>query len=591
MASALPFRPSLGPIDRLTSQMVTYGRVVRARVSTALVGTWSPHQAVFIAVPRDLRTADPTRASELIEGYIALGDQIVELKGRKLFEVASPSLAHARALHSFEWLHHLRTFSLRSTSSMESQRIAARFGRESVLNWIETRRSHPAVAHTPQVTASRALALTNQAAFLLNDSEPADYRAIMGIILSNARQAFTKRSLVVDPTQRLMLLLACASVAFSLQEHVSLKDQTLRALLGWLPHALLADGMPVTRRAGDLPPLLALMLSLRALLDTRAVQTPPILHEAIDASLRMLRMLRHPDGSLARFQGTKSLASVEGDLVAAILSFDTERSALPTLSQPGGIARLELGKSVALMECGPPPPLNASREAHASALAIEWSFAGVRLLTNAPEIGLAVDADIASQRTTAAHSTLVAAGLSSATFSGREADALLAIGGLSVLLARQTDPASSTLRARHTGYKQRLGVEHERTLSLLDEGRTLAGVDKLVLGSGHIESAGRTSFAIHFALPLGARVTQESDTSVRLSVRHISVRLHTNNGTIVLQDPSARTSYRGVPPAPRIVIKSPSKGDADIGWHFKVESTASIEGQGGPDADPTASPA
>jgi uncharacterized heparinase superfamily protein len=414
MASA--FRPLVEGFKRTGASLTSRQRILGASLSTLLIGTWSPRRAFFQLVPRDMRTADPTRASEWIEGYIALADSVVELGGRKLFAITPPSDAFARELHSFEWLHHLRAYELASTSAKQAQTLAADHARDHVLNWIETRSKHPAVAHTPLMAARRAMALTNHAAFLLDEADPQDYRAIMGSIIGDTRFAFTRRALVSDPTEHCLLVLACTSVAHALHEHIALKQQTRDALTLALKDAFHGDGGPRTRRPGDLPPLLASMLSLKALMEARGMTVPQRLSQCIQNGQRMLRMLRHPDGTLARFQGTHSIAALETDLIATILFYDTERGPLPILAPDTGFARLEAEGSVLLIDCGTAPPPEASRQAHASALAFEWSFDATKIITNAPEIGYTVDVDLLEQRRTQAHSTLCVAGISSASF-------------------------------------------------------------------------------------------------------------------------------------------------------------------------------
>ena len=62
----------------------------------------------LLIAPQDLRTADPTRASEIYAGRFAFAGKIVSCDGRSPFEMEPPSDEWAETLLGFGWLRHLR---------------------------------------------------------------------------------------------------------------------------------------------------------------------------------------------------------------------------------------------------------------------------------------------------------------------------------------------------------------------------------------------------------------------------------------------------------------------------------------------------
>ena len=62
----------------------------------------------LLIAPQDLRTADPTRASEIYAGRFAFAGKIVICDGRSPFEIEPPSDEWADQLLGFGWLRHLR---------------------------------------------------------------------------------------------------------------------------------------------------------------------------------------------------------------------------------------------------------------------------------------------------------------------------------------------------------------------------------------------------------------------------------------------------------------------------------------------------
>src|SRR5262245_27253259 len=62
----------------------------------------------LVIAPQELRTADPTRASEIYAGRFSFAGKIVICEGRSPFEIVPPSDEWAAALLGFAWLRHLR---------------------------------------------------------------------------------------------------------------------------------------------------------------------------------------------------------------------------------------------------------------------------------------------------------------------------------------------------------------------------------------------------------------------------------------------------------------------------------------------------
>ncbi|MEM1287967.1 MAG: heparinase II/III family protein [Pseudomonadota bacterium] len=530
-------------------------------MSSLLTNTWSTRRAIFEMVPRDMRTSDPTRGAEIAEGYFALGDATIELDGRNLFEVEPPTERFAELLHSFGWIRHMRAHAQSSTKMI---------ARTYVLQWVERRNEHPRIAMIPAIAARRALCLTNQAAYLLDDVSPSNYQLIMSAILADVRIAFTGRSLAPDPTDRCLIALACASVAHSLANRKGLQNKTKAVLDTSLQEAFHPDGGPVSRRPTDLARLLAEMLSLRALMEAREIPVTPRLNKSIASAMRMLRMLRHPDGSLARFQGAADLTHLARGLVASITTYDTERGPLPVLASDTGYARLEAGASIALFDCGGPPPFNAGAKSHASPLAFEWSYGPEKFITNSPAPWQGQFSGTLDRRHTIAHSTVCVDGAASVQFATPENDSPLVTSGVSVTAAKDKDTPERAILARHTGYAKRFGVEHERFIRLSKDGRSLEGKDRLLMKSGALAKTVRLPYAINFHVEPGVRVKFLGRSSCKLTAAMRSVIFEVDQGRLEIVDPSADRPKHGPSRSVQLSVTSTVSEDPEVSWRFIV---------------------
>lgn len=534
-----------------------------AGLSSLLTNTWSTRRALFEMVPRDMRTSDPTRGAELAEGYFALGDATLELDGRNLFDLEPPTERFAELLHSFSWIRHMRAHAQPSTKLI---------ARTYVLQWVEKRNEHPSIALLPTVAARRALSLTNQAAYLLDDVSATQYQLIMRSILSDVKIAFTGRSLAPDPTDRCLIALACASVSHALANRKSLQRKTRAVLEASLKEAFHQDGGPVSRRPTDLARLLAEMLSLRALMEAQEVKIPPRLETSINGAMRMLRMLRHPDGSLARFQGASDLTHLARGLVASITTYDTDRGPLPIFARDTGYARLEAGPSIVLFDCGGPPPASAGARSHASCLAFEWSCGPEKFITNSPAPWQGQFTGTLDRRHTIAHSTLCVDGASSVLFATPENESPLIAQGVSVIYEKDPDAPDRAIIARHTGYARRFGVDHERALTISKDGKTLEGRDRLLLKSGALAKTVRTPYAINFHVEPGVRVEPLGPNSCKLNAAMRSVVFEVDQGRLEILDPSADRGGHGPLRSVRLAVVSTAAEDSEINWRFVVDN-------------------
>src|SRR5687767_9527717 len=79
--------------------------ILTSSLSRALMGAPTAHQLLLI--PQDLRTADPSFASELYDGYFGLAGSVALTGSESPFTVQPPSVLWQRELYAFNWLQNL----------------------------------------------------------------------------------------------------------------------------------------------------------------------------------------------------------------------------------------------------------------------------------------------------------------------------------------------------------------------------------------------------------------------------------------------------------------------------------------------------
>ena len=428
-------------------------------------------EAVHVA-PQDLRTADPTMASEIYAGYFSLAGKVVAASGRSPFELEPPSEAWRDALHSFTWLRHL---------GAADSALARANARALIEDWI--RLYGRGDGWTCDLVARRLLAWLTQSPLILTGADRDFYHRFMRSI---ARQtAWLERAAWREGpcTNQLRAAIALAYVGLCTSGARNLIKRASNLLATTLDRQILPDGGHISRNPALLIELLADLLPLRQIYAAQNSEAPQALLNAIDRMMPMLRLFRHGDGNLALFNG---MGATSPDLLATLLSYSDARAQPIENAVHSGYQRLQANQAILIMDAGPPPPEAFSSEAHAGCLSFELSDGAHRIIVNCGAPPAVQEARRQIARQTAAHSTITLDGQSSCRFLNGESRFAARLnhpmmpGPTQVPVARAANSAGQSMRASHDGWRAAFGIDHERRLALAHDGKRLEGEDVFV---------------------------------------------------------------------------------------------------------------
>jgi uncharacterized heparinase superfamily protein len=263
----------------------------------------------------------------------------------------------------------------------------------------------------------------------------------------------------------------------AMPDHANYLARALKFLPQEIARQVLPDGGHVERSPGAHVQALRDLLEIRALLNVASIVPPAALISAIERMALALRMLRHGDGGLSLFNGTRDESATLIDLVLV----QAGRGARPPPCLPDmGFQRLQAGRTVLIVDAGAPAPPGIDRLAHAGTLSFELSIGRERMIVNcgaAPVTG-AQWTDAA--RSTAAHSTLVIADTNSSELKpvglGRRPQTVSA--------ERQEANGAHWLEASHDGWRKPFGAVHRRRLYMAESGEDIRGEDVIEASSG-----------------------------------------------------------------------------------------------------------
>jgi len=473
---------------------------------TILVPPLPGRRDYLVIAPQDLRTADPTRATEIYGGRFALAGKVVVSDGRSPFEMFEPSEEWAEALFGFGWLRHLRA---------ADSPITRANARALVDEWITLQRSYQGTAWRPEVLSRRIMSWLSQANLILDEADDRFYRRFLR---SLTRQVQFLRSTARDArpgAPQLQALIALTYAALCISSQFKHLNRASNRLVAELDRQILPDGGHISRNPGALIELLLDLLPLGQAFTARSVAPPPALLNAIHRMMPMLRFFRHGDGSFALFNG---MGPTPADRIATLIAYDDAHGTPVSNAVHSGYQRVEAGDTVLLMDTGRPPPPAMSGEAHAGCLSFEMSMRAQRIIVNCgePATGRENWRDFA--RSTAAHSTVTFNDASSCRFQdwGRRppgVGAPIVAGPTRVTVERGAGADGATvLRASHDGYATRFSVIHQRTLTIAADGHRIDGEDLFLPTKGEaIPAKIPDDFVSRFLLHPAVRATRVAD--------------------------------------------------------------------------------
>jgi uncharacterized heparinase superfamily protein len=504
MARGFADRTRLAAFAARRALRTTWGQinahpVVRWRFTPAIADR-------LLIAPQDLRTADPTRASEIYSGRFAFAGKIVICDGRSPFEIEPPSEEWSDQLLGFSWLRHLRAAESAITRANARALVDEWIGLQSAFDTVD--------AWRPDLVARRIISWLCQAPLVLHEADMRFYRRFLRNLTRQVRYLRRTYKATRDGVPRLQAIMALNYAALCMQGQARMIKSVARLLTDELERQVLPDGGHASRNPGALVELLLDLLPLRQAFAARNVPPPAALNNAIDRMMPMLRFFRHGDGNFALFNG---MGPTRSDLVSTVLAYDDARGTPVANAPHSGYQRVQVGDTLLIVDAGRPPPLPLSSEAHAGSLSFELSAKYHRIVVNCglPETSRETWRHVA--RASAAHSTVIFNDTSSCRFLTAESlkpllGAPILSGPADVQVSRQERDNSLILRLSHDGYASRFGVVHQRTLRLSSDGRRLDGEDVFAPANGESLPARRADhFAVRFHLHPLVKASRHSD--------------------------------------------------------------------------------
>ena len=513
----------------------------------------------LLAVPQDPLKGSMARGQSLRVGkfhYHGFEQPFDGLDYQKL--TLPPALTDY--IHRFDWLRDLASATNRSEGAPVAAQIADAW---LVANGMKTREP----AWRVDNCAWRLLNMAAGSPFLLTSTDP--------IYRSRVINHFARVARHLDQSAPRAQSHFAKSVGWAgvVAASLLLPDGKARRAVGenGLAEALRAtifpDGGVVSRSPVQLMELIGLLSLLKQCYDARDEMVPAFLADALGRAVPALLGLTHADGGLGAWQGSAHIAAEQ---IEALVAASEVRARPHRQALDWGYQRVSAGKSVLLLDAGPPPLARQSASGCASTLAFELSHGGQRIIVNcggAALVGATIPAALArGLRTTAAHSTLCINDTNStAILPGGQ----LGKGVVEVGLERRDVDSATRIEASHDGYVRSFGYNHSRLLILRSDGMELRGEDTLVP-----QGKPKDGTPVHVRFHLGPEIeitpTDNKQTALLRMADGSNWAFAAAGGTLSIDD-SLWVDEEGRPhPTRQLVIAADTgKGGLTIGWQLR----------------------
>jgi uncharacterized heparinase superfamily protein len=517
--------------------------------------TWTgPSDDDLIAALDEFRPTDRETVVEMMAGRYLLASKLIDTHGVSPFAVGAEHADWLDELHAFAWLRHFRD------ARTDDER---RFARALTLDWIGRDGQYSRKTWGLSLCARRVLNWLRHFSVLVEGASMEQSGIIARSLSTQVQSLRLRGKLAKDPVDALLAAIALIGVALCDEKRASEIPLRLQRVHRLLEQQLDDDGLHLTRSAKVQVLLLVELITIKQALRRHHEQYADEFTETLEAMHQALDAVSLGTGEPAFFNGTGQMPH---DLMVAIQAQSPARAR--ATGTTGGYGRLMAGRSIVVADSGLVPPPEYAWFTHASALAFEFSHGRELIVCNCGPAPAELPGSTLLFRQGIAHSAPTINALSAATIraKGPLAGRLLELGTPPDL---STDVADHSLVVKTYGYVDRFGVTIERRLTLLAEGKTLVGQDRIAPVSPSAKVSG--ACAIRFHLAAGTEV-RAADDLLRLRLASGAVWTFLWEGASMRVEDSVRQSaFFGFHRTRQIVLDALVGEAAEVSWIFTRE--------------------
>ncbi len=513
------------------------------------------------SVPGDAAIGERVQAGRLIHaGHTAMTRDISFLE-------PAPTAWRDWA-NGWEWLRDI-------AAHAPDHKDGAKLAEPLVTRWLASFAEYEALAWRADVTGTRLLFALGHAPLILSSADQIYRSSVLSALATWARHLDRAAFRLPEGLAQARALCGLYAAGMLIPGGEARATAALAAIDRLMGTLVLPDGGIATRAPVDALALAELLLFTAGTGPALGLRPPPVFADTLARLVPSLRGLALGDAIIGGWHGG---AAISAPPLERLAKRTATGAALARSGRWSGYYRLSAGKTVLVIDAGPPPLARVAAGGHAGTLAFELSDGADRIITNCGgDRGLAIPLAAplaAGLRTTAAHSTLTIADTNSTRIRD---DGALGLGVEEVTVQSRSSEEGQWLEAAHDGYAKRFGLTVRRRLFLSPDGQDLRGEDVIEPApKSALKRRPERSFDLRFHLGPGITATPTADGAGALlklpqgRVWGMKARFGPLGGTVSIEpslwvDPGGTTHK-----TQQLVISGRTdKAAASIGWSFK----------------------
>jgi uncharacterized heparinase superfamily protein len=515
--------------------------------------TWTgPSNDELVGGLNEFRPTDRETILEMMQGRYLLASKLVDTHGVSPFSIDVVHDDWLDDLHAFAWLRHFRD------ARTDEER---RFARTLTLDWIGRNGAFDRETWAPSLCARRVLNWLRHFDILVEGASMEQAATITRSLSTQIQSLKLRGALATDPVDALLAAVALVGVSLCTDRGETEIGPRLRRVNNLLEQQIDDDGLHRSRCAKIQIQIMVELTTVRQALRRSHEQYANEFTELLESMHRALDAISLGTGEPGYFNGSGQMPH---DIIVSVQAQSPSRAR--STGSVGGYGRLISGRSIVVADSGYVPAPEYTRLHHAGALAFEFSYGRDLVVCNCGPAPAGMEDNATLFRQGIAHSspTINAVSAAQVVQRGPLAGRVTAIGREAEISAEEAD--QSMLLKTH-GYEDRFGVTIERRLTLLAEGKTLVGQDRLVHKRNHVSG----HCAVRFHLAHQTEVTDGGDL-LRLKLNSGAVWTFLWEGAEMrIEDSVRQSAYFGFHKTRQIVLDAHVADTSEVSWIFTLE--------------------
>lgn len=505
----------------------------------------------------EFRPTDRETVLEMMAGRYLLSSKLVDTHGVSPFGIEADSDEWHDELHSFSWLRHFRD------ARDEGER---RFARTLVLDWIGREGQYDADTWALALCSRRVLNWLRHFGLLVEGANTEQTNTIARSLATQIQSLKIRAPLAREPGDAILAAVGLVGVALCDTRESRDLERRVNGLIRLVGLQTDADGMHRTRNAAMQLALLIELVNVRQALKRNHEPLADRLGLVIEPMHAALDLVTLGTGEPGYFNGCGHLPH---DMLIAVQAQSGVARRRETRAS-GGYGLLAAGQASVLADGGFVDDPVYTANGFASGLAFEFSHGRELIVGSCGPAPSEMRENELLFRQGIAHSGICIDDVSPADIPERGpfAGRLMLRGNQQAELS--VTPEDQAIFIRNHAYAAQFGVTVERRITLLAEGKTLVGQDRLVPAGGTTPSG---LCSVRFHLAPGIKLYRgETEDILRLELSSGAQWTFLWEGAEMRVDESVRQSaYFGFHRTRQIVLEAEVAANPEIAWIFTLE--------------------